>query len=610
MKRKYIGYLALFACATFLTTTSCSKFLDIVPDERPSEADAFRDPNSAKGYLYSCYAWIPNSRVGTSSIDLMTSDEVTTAFEHETFARFPRGQYTASSPVISYWDNLYKGIRQCYILIRNVDKVPGIDPQEAAQYKAEANFLIGFYHFLLVRMYGPVVIADQEFDVNAPSSAYPKRSTYDACIDFIIKKLDETAGQLPALRAADEWGRASSVIAKALKARVLLYAASPLFNGGGGDKQSFYADFKNLDGTALISTTFDKEKWRRAALAAKEAIDAAEQSGASLYKNSTYNTALPANPIEKDLRLNFIDKANTKEVIWAETRREGLYDFQNKSTPFLSGAQGESYNGVSPTLTLIESFYSKNGLPIDKDPNYDYNGRYGVTNTPNGNTLSLNLNREPRFNAWIAYHNSYYEVVRGSANQILVQFRKNDNCGIQGRSNNYSPTGYLNKKGIAPELNQSRLQVSVNYPWPVIRLAELYLNYAEALIEYGQDLNTAKQYIDRVRVRAGIPTIDVAWAPIGGANNQATLRSIVRQERTIELYLEGHRFWDLRRWMIADQYLNQQAKGMNIQGATDTEFFKITTVVFPRSFSQRNYLMPIPQEEINKNEELVQNPGY
>ncbi|MFW2795953.1 RagB/SusD family nutrient uptake outer membrane protein, partial [Acinetobacter baumannii] len=100
--------------------------------------------------------------------------------------------------------------------------------------------------------------------------------------------------------------------------------------------------------------------------------------------------------------------------------------------PFLSGAQGESYNGVSPTLTLIESFYSKNGLPIDKDPNYDYNGRYAVTSTPNGNTLSLNLNREPRFNAWIAYHNSYYEVVRGSANQILVQFRKNDNCGIQG----------------------------------------------------------------------------------------------------------------------------------------------------------------------------------
>src|SRR5699024_5574077 len=122
------------------------------------------------------------------------------------------------------------------------------------------------------------------------------------------------------------------------------------------------------------------------------------------------------------------------------------------------------------------------------------------------------------------------------------------------RTNNYSPTGYLNKKGVSPLLNQSVLQMSEHYPWPVIRLSELYLNYAEALIEYGQDLGTAKQYIDLVRERAGIPSIDQAWAPIGGANDQNTLREIVRQERTIELYLENHRFWDLRRWQIANDY--------------------------------------------------------
>lgn len=141
-------------------------------------------------------------------------------------------------------------------------------------------------------------------------------------------------------------------------------------------------------------------------------------------------------------------------------------------------------------------------------------------------------------------------------------------------------------------------------------MGELYLDYAEALIEYGQDLNTAKNYIDRIRSRAGVPTIDAAWGPIGGANDQATLRGIVRQERTIELYLENHRFWDLRRWQIADQYLNQKAKGMNIQGVNDADFFKVTEVTFPRAFTQRNYLMPIPQSEVNKNENLIQNPGY
>lgn len=603
--KKYISYFIV--CLTISAFLGCQDYLDIVPDERPTEADAFRNPNSALGYLYSCYGYIPNQRSGTSSIDLMTSDEVVTAFEHETFAKFPRGEYTASNPVISYWNTLYKGIRQCYIFINNIDGVDGVSQSDRALYKAEANFLIGYYHFLLLRMYGPVVIADQQFDINMAVSDYPLRSTYDQSVDFISNKLDEAAQDLPMEMASDaDFGRATSVIAKSVKARMLLYAASPLFNGGGENGTSLYSGFTDSDGQELISTTFDKEKWKRAADACKEAIDIAEAAGIQLYRNSTYDSDLPADPIEKDLRYTFVDK-NTKEIIWGETRRESVYDFQNKSTPFIAGT---SWNGVAPTLTILEAFYTENGLPIDKDPAYNFDGRYDIVDGDLGKTMRLNTGREPRFNAWISYHNSYYEIIRGNDKQILAQYRRDDAQGIQGRSNNYSPTGYLNKKGVAPQLVQSRLQVSVNYPWPVIRLAELYLNYAEALIEYGQDFATAKQYIDRVRSRAGIPSIDVAWGAIGGANDKETLRSIVRQERTIELYLENHRFWDLRRWQIADQYLGEKLKGMNIQGVTNEEFFQISEVKFPRSFSQRNFLMPIPQAEINKNELLIQNPGY
>jgi hypothetical protein len=595
------------AIIIFSTVSSCDNYLEIVPDERPTEADAFRNPNAALGYLYSCYSYIPKQRSGTTSIDLMTADEIVTAFEHETFAKFPRGEYTASNPVISYWNNLYKGIRQCYIFIDNIDGVSGIDASTKTQYKAEANFLIGYYHFLLVRMYGPVVIADRQFDINMPVADYPLRSTYDDTVNFIVDKLDQAAQDLPMeMVSSSDYGRATSIIAKSVKARLLLYAASPLFNGGGENGSSLYNGFTDTNGTQLISTTYDKEKWKRAIDACKEAIDMAEASGIALYRNSTFNTDLPSDPIEKDLRYTFIDK-NSNEIIWGETRRETIYDFQNKSTPFIAGT---SWNGVAPTLTILEAFYTKNGLPIDKDPEYNYNGRFNIVDTELGKTIRLNLNREPRFNAWISYHNSYYEIIRGSAQQIVTRYRRNDGQGIQGRSNNYSPTGYLNKKGVAPGLVQSQLQVSVNYPWPVIRLAELYLNYAEALIEYGQDFATAKQYLDKVRTRAGIPTVDDSWNPIGGANDKATLRSIVRQERTIELYLENHRFWDLRRWQIADQFLDQRLKGMNIQGATDEDFFQVTEVQFPRSFSQRNFLMPIPQEEVNKNELLVQNPGY
>lgn len=601
--------IIILLIGVILIMPSCAKYLDIVPDERPTEKDAFNDIYAAENFLYSCYAPIPNPRMGQSALDLFTADEVVSAFEHETFAQFPKGQFSASNPVISYWATLYKGIRQCYILLENVDSTPNLSDANKALYKAEAKFLIGYYHFLLARMYGPVIIQAGVADIEMPSAEYPGRSSYDEVVNFVVAMLDESASELPAKPvSASAYGRATSVVAKSIKARLLLYAASPLFNGGGGEKTSFYASFKDKDGNPLISTTYDASKWKRAADAAKEAIDAAEAAGHRLY---TYNTSIksdfPTNPVEKDLRFTFIDK-NSPEIIWADTRKEGVYMFQNKSTPFV---EGTSWNGIAPTLTMVETFYTENGLPIDKDPQYDYQNRYEIGSNENGTTLSLNLHREPRFNAWVSYHNSYYEVMRGASGQTLMKYRRDDNGGIKGRSNNYSPTGYLNKKGVSPLLVQQQLSVTEHYPWPVVRLAELYLNYAEALIESGQDLATAKTYIDKVRTRAGIPTIDEAWASIGGATTKERMREIVRQERSIELYLENHRFWDLRRWMIAEPYLGVKAKGMNIQGATDADFFKVTEVVFPRAFrSPAFYLMPIPIGEINKNENLIQNPGY
>lgn len=210
----------------------------------------------------------------------------------------------------------------------------------------------------------------------------------------------------------------------------------------------------------IIPVSYDKEKWKKAADACLDAIQAAEAAGFSLYKNSTFNSALPSNPVEKDLRLTFIDR-NNREVIWGETRQEGYYQLQNKSTPFTDGSG--AWNGVAPTLSIMDQFYTVNGLPIDKDPNFDYQGRYFIVAGPLGNTLKYNLGRELRFNAWIAYHNSTYEIVRGGANSIVAQFRKNDNCGIKARSNNYAPTGYLNKKGVAPTYAQTGLMIPPQY---------------------------------------------------------------------------------------------------------------------------------------------------
>ncbi|MFO8000194.1 MAG: RagB/SusD family nutrient uptake outer membrane protein [Marinilabilia sp.] len=609
--------LLLFAVMA-LCISGCTDYLDVVPDERPTEEDAFKNKYSAENFLYSCYSYLPDPRDGTTSIDFFTADEVVTAFEHETFAQFPKGNFTASNPVISYWNTLFQGIRQCYLLIDGVDQTPDLSDRNKERYKAEARFLIAYYHFLLARNYGPTIVVDEVPNVNMEYSDFPKRAHFDEVSDFIAENFDKAAETLPTeYSSSSAYGRATSIAAKALKAKTLVMAASPLFNGGGPNQSSFYEDFTDHDGDLLISTTYDPEKWQRAAEACKEAIDLAEANDIALYEYSeSKGDTYPEDPHERNLRYTIVDR-NSPEIIWADTRPEGYYDLQNKSTPFL---EGRAWNGIAPTLTLIESFYTENGLPIDEDPDFDYEDRYETTDGPLGTTMKLNLNRSHRFDAWVAYHNSYYEIIREDQNsgetleRIVTQFRRNDNCGIQGRSNNYAPTGYLNKKGVHPKLEQPTLQVpSEQYPWPIIRLADLYLMYAESLIEYGgsAEFTTAKEYIDRVRERAGIPNVDDAWEPIGGANSKEVLREIVRQERTNEFYLENQRFWDLRRWMNAKPYFDTKIEGMNIQGVTNSEFFQVETVSFQRQFrSPAFYLMPLPQSEIDKNEKLVQNPGY
>ncbi len=421
---------------------------------------------------------------------------------------------------------------------------------------------------------------------------------------------------------------ATSTAAKAIKSRLLLYAASPLFNGN----KEFYADFKNPDGTPLMNTVYDAKKWDRAATAALEAIKFAEANGFALYEaaeGGLVNMPEPADLTQRSLRFNFIDKNNTKEVIWAETRTEGQYGLQNKSMPFWKGS---TWNGVAPSITMVERFYTKNGLPIDEDPAYQYNERYEVASfseddaNGEGVSLGINMNREPRYYAWVSFHNGYYECLGDNSDanspylksnkrgvdgaKLLTQFTINANCGIQGRSSNYSPTGFLNKKGVTPEATSTgTTKNAINFPWPVVRLAELYLEYAEACVESG-NLKDAKIYLNKVRKRAGVPAVETAWNGVATLD-KAKLRQIVRQERLIELYLENHNFWDIRRWKEGAKYFTQKPRGLSINASTLFEFSKVVEVQVTRNFSSPGqYLMPIPIGEVNKNAKLVNNPGY
>lgn len=619
----------LLIIAVLVGFSACD-FLDVVPDEKPTEKDAFEDINAAERFLYSCYSYLPKSRSGSESLDLMTGDEVVTAFEHEKFASFPKGNYSPSSTVISYWNTFFQGLKQCYILLNNIASVPNMSDSQKEDYRAQVNFLIAYYHFLMIRCYGPVILITEEPSTNILPSEYLGRSSFDQCIEFVCQKFDEAAAILPVNRPVRQYGLATKVAAKALKAKMLLYAASPLFNGNA----EFYRNFVDHEGNPLMPLAYDADKWVKAKQAYEEAISIAESAGYGLLTqlSEDFGTSHPADPTQRLLRLNIMEAGN-KEILWADSRDEGYYGIQNKSLPYSASS---AWNGIAPTWNMLNRFYTKNGLPYDEDPSYKtvnklelitVDDRYADVAKEGEKTIRFNLDREPRFYAWVAFQGGYYEVKSGATNgaydkdpgysdgRLVCNFVIGGNTSRGAnkdnlRTNDYSPTGYLNKKGVHPGFDvQTNLKTPLHYPWPIIRMADVYLGYAETCVETN-DLSTAKTYLDKIRVRAGIPTVDSAWEGVATLD-QNKLRSIVRQERMIELYLENQNFWDMRRWKLAAQYFNVKHKGMTIEAETVETFSNLQEVIFVRSFTAPDqYLLPIPAEDVNRNQKLVQNPGY
>ena len=633
MKNKlYQALLLIFLVAGI---SSCD-YLDIVPDERPTEEDAFKDKNAAERYLYSCYAFMPKEREGCY---LYQGGDCLTDYDR----KFLEGTHTAANiGDFAYWSRMYAGIRRCYTLINNVDAVPRMEEELKIIYKAEANFLIAYYHFMLLRAYGPIIIMDHEVSVSSTEKL--KRSPFDVCVKWIADKYDEACNNgLLAVQSSSYYGRATQLAAKALKARLYLYAASPLFNGN-----SFYANSSLYDpetNEPLMPLDYNPSKWNTALTACQEALTLADEQKYTQFQIANESEipeeCWPKDLIQYALKMQIMDKKNM-EVIWADTRTEGVYGPQNQSAPRDPVNGGNSWNGVGPTLDFVKVFYTENGLPIDEDPEFDYQNRFSVVPFPDGatygegQTIKLNVDREPRFYAWIAFQNGYYEcqteskenayvakAERAEGKKWLTDFTEQGNCGKQGRNNNYSKTGYLNKKGVHPGVaaSKSQKEPSKDYPWPVIRLAELYLSYAEACIAYNKDgyLEKGMVKLDRIRERAGLLSVKDSWKnaknPIvsyegnGGLNGKLT--EIVRQERMIELYLEQQNFWDIRRWKLGDKYFNVPVKGMNIDATDINGFATVKTLPDVRNFdTPRQYLLPIPAAEVSKNPNMVQNPNY
>ena len=631
-----------FILTVILCNTSCSDYLDIVPEGTPDMETAFSNKTNARKFLFTCYSYLPKWDQ-SGSIGFLAGDEhwlipKGTGFIDQRLSlnawEIGRGEQNSNDPYQNYWDglnggtNLWTAIRDCNIFLENIDKPLDLQQYERNRWIAEVKFLKAYYHYYLFMLYGPIPVMDNNISIDASAEEVRRyRDPVDDVVNYISNLLDDAAKDLPlqVTDAGEELGRITQPIAKAVKAQLWLLAASPLFNGN-----TDYINVKDNQGRSLFPAETDNNKWEQAADAALDAIKCAKEAGHDLY----YFT-LPVNGLSDatrkllDIGEAVTEKWNT-EIIWGSTWNvNGLQKVAVAKTT--KGSHYDAISVMAPTLTVAEQFYSSNGVPISEDKgdfwSKNYLNRYEFTIIPDeGNnkhylkigeeTAYLHLNREPRFYANLSFdRGTWYGYGYASDEPKDLAFYKFRAKEVSGRitSEDYSYTGYLNKKVCSYKTSVTDNGLSTErYAFPIIRLADLYLMYAEALNETLSSPNSdVYTYIDLVRKRAGLDGVKESWQKYSKypekPNTKTGMREIIRMERLNELACEGKRFWDLRRWK---KELPREVKGWDVQGETAQEFYRVTTLYLRSRYSFKDYLWPLKVETVLKDPNLGQSPGW
>ncbi len=627
---------------------SCKKYLDIVPNNVGTLDYAFSNRNETENYLFGCYnTYQTLNRNVVNNIGFVMSSEIIypnlddNPFNTITGPGFKliRGNVqNVSSPLFDFWSGgnsgqpLYQAIRRCNIMLENINKPFDLSEPEKKKWVAEAKFLKAYYYYYLIRLYGPVVLIKENRPIDAPIDATKvPRATIDESFAYVVQLLDEAIPDLPPVieDRVQQLGRATKSMAMAVKAEALVTAASPLFNGNAD-----YTSFKNKDGKNLFSATADPAKWTLAAKACKEAIIEFETNGGTLYNRIPTEKVdnSVSNELKQVLKLQNVitEKWDQNPEIIAASQYN--FEYQGFCIPKLTtaavGAGNSHPSNWSVPIATTEIFYTKNGVPINEDNSgvFDYANKHKAQAGDAANksyikqgyeTAKANFNREPRYYANLGFDGGIWFGNDQSveANADYVQAR--GPFSVAGPKSQYATniTGYWPKK-LVNYLSIMRT-ASPNfaaYKLPSIRLASLYLLYAEALNEEG---TAAKAdillWIDKVRTRAGLPGVATAWSTYSSnptkPDTKDGRRQIIHQERRIELCFEGQSGWDLRRWKEIQNVLSKPLQGWSITQTTTDDYYRPVTVAVP-FFGVKDYLWPISTNEIVNNEKLVQAPFW
>ena len=652
--------------AVMFVATACSEYLQVVPDNTMKLENIFSTKEEAYNGLAKAYSYLPNENMCNESMVLMgdeTLGRMDADYQNNTGVmrgeRIMRGLQTTGSPIFGTWTgtgsgkNYYRALRACNVFLSYLDGVRYLTDIERKDWRAQVTFLKAYYHFLLLRQYGPIIISDKVIDPDAMSDdLFQYRSKVEDVFDYILNLMDVALIDLPEIRPEADFGMIDKVGAAAIKARVLLYRASPFFSGN----REFFDDFldptdgkKFFDVNATEEQT--KDKWRKASTAINEAITLAESQGKKLFTSQPDKVYLMdtaffrLNPenlrLLYDLRMIVTTPWND-ELLWGNsnvrnTDQGEVADAANIRLPAeqpegLKELSGYSWQWLSASFQMAERYYTKNGLPIDEDITYNYNGRTDLFLTPQAtdpeypgiagifqpNTTTVNLywDREMRFYANLDFTGGY---VRTHYQTIPVLMMYGTPGGYKETVNrtDYLATGIGFQKMTHPESMSDHPYRVVRYPFPIIRLADLYLMKAEALNEVDGAGPEVWNAINLVRRRAGIPDVQDIYTNSSIAkpdvlNKHTTkegMREIILRERSIELAFEGIRFWDMWRYKRAHREFSSYMQGWNARGAQASTFF-VLDALQARKFQIRDYLWPIALNELNTNGNLTQNPGW
>jgi hypothetical protein len=620
VKNLKVYTLLIAVCALF---SSCAKdgasLLDQGDAGNLTEDQVFVSAKYTKEFLTDIYRRLPYGWDDNVYLDAATDDgEPRPAWGWTNPVQIGAYNPTSLPDKLKRWANYYAAIRACNLFLSKIDAVP-LDPDQymnteviKKRMKYEAVCLRAFYYAELVRWYGGVPIITKVLTYDSPE-LYEKRANLQEMKDFIIGQCDTAAANLPAYEPGTDYMRVTSGVAKATKARLLLYLASPLLNTA-----------TPVAGAAGLTPwgwgNYDASRWKEAADAAKAVIDHSE-SGGVVYNlvNRTEaanyfgaNTTYPGSLKAMGFYSVFITKVNS-EIILSYGKKNLTNEIDKWQLPgFMQKDGDKSY--TLPTYNYAASFENKDGVPVYQTDEYgvpllDANGQFRVNAASGFDPQNPYVNRDSRF-----YHSLWYNQSKfGGA--TFNTWRGEDGSYGTEYLNGFAHTGLFLRKFMDPKnlsLNNG-VTGQTSHNFPIFRFAEFLLSYAEALNEFlpdGAARGEAINALDKIRLRADMPTVAATFLKNGWSiNDKKQLRKFIQNERRIELAFEEHRYFDIRRWVIAEK-TQKAVYEHDVVKKPNGSFVYSIKVWERRAFESKNYLLPIPQTEVNNNPNMQQNPGW